>query len=184
MNFRWTILIALAAADLFATSAHAALRWTPSGPGGGGALASPSVSATGSTVIIGSDLGGAYRSTDGGISWTVIGAGNRLYSTHVDAVVDHPSLDGTVFLGTDNGVYRSTNCTPAGDCTFTLTRFENSAGKKVNRLVTALGIILVRPTQRPSTRQGLTAGAGGARIFGVRPIMEIPGKKWTRRDFR
>lgn len=130
------------------------------------------------------NLGGAYRSTDGGISWTVIGAGNRLYSTHVDAVVDHPSLDGTVFLGTDNGVYRSTNCTPAGDCTFTLTRFENSAGKKVNRLVTALGIILVRPTQRPSTRQGLTAGAGGARIFGVRPIMEIPGKKWTRRDFR
>jgi len=114
-------LILLAVVQLCG-SAHAGLSWQPSGPGGGGALASPSVSVGGS-VIIGSDLAGAYRSTDGGVSWSAIGVVTGLLSTRVDAVVHHPSIDGTVFLGTDNGIYRSTNCatSPAGACTFTRT---------------------------------------------------------------
>ena len=96
-------------------------------------MASPSVSVGGS-VVVGSDLGGAYRSTDAGVTWSAIGVNKGLNSTHVDAVVHHPSLDGTVFLGTDNGIYRSTNCTtsPVGACTFT--------HAPLSRLITALGI--------------------------------------------
>lgn len=132
MKIRRAALILLATILLPGT-ADAELSWRSSGPGGGGALASPSVSVGGS-VIIGSDLAGAYRSTDGGASWSALSVNNGLHSTHIDAVVHHPSMDGTVFLGADNGIYRSTNCTtsPAGACTFTHT--------PLSALVTALGI--------------------------------------------
>ena len=95
-------------------------------------------------MIIGSDLAGAYRNSiiNGEYVWSPIGVANGLRSTHVDAVVHHPSLDGTVFLGTDNGIYRSTDCEkttvagdvvfPGGPCTFTHT--------PLSALVTALGI--------------------------------------------
>ena len=95
-------------------------------------------------MIIGSDLAGAYRNSiiNGEQVWSPIGVANGLRSTHVDAVVHHPSLDGTVFLGTDNGIYRSTDCEkttvagevvfPGGPCTFTHT--------PLSALVTALGI--------------------------------------------
>lgn len=123
----------LLATVLLPGTGRAVLSWKSSGPGGGGAFASPSVSAGGS-VIVGSDLAGAYRSTNGGVSWSVIGINKGLHSTHVDAVVHHPSIDGTVFLGADNGIYRSTNCdtSPVGACTFSRT--------PLSALVTALGI--------------------------------------------
>lgn len=114
------VLCVLAYCLAFSQSASSAtLRWAASGPGGGGALASAAQSVNGS-VIVGSDLGGAYRSVNGGASWSVIGRRKGVTSTHVDAVVFHPSLDGTVFLGTGSGVFRSTNCetAPAGVCTF------------------------------------------------------------------
>ncbi len=103
-----------------APSALATLSWESSGPGGGGALASPSMSKKGS-IIIGSDLGGAYRSTNGGALWSAIGLNHGLLSTHVDATAFHPTIDGIVFLGTGNGIYKSKNCdtSPAGPCNFT-----------------------------------------------------------------
>jgi len=143
MKIGRTALVLLATVLLPGTG-HAQLSWASSGPGGGGAFASPSVGAGGS-VIIGSDLAGAYRASIfyGEYVWSPIGVANGLLSTHVDAVVHHPSLDGTVFLGTDNGIYRSTDCEaglaasdfimPPGPCTFTHT--------PLSALVTALGIV-------------------------------------------
>ncbi len=105
-----------------APSALATLSWESSGPGGGGALASPSMSKKGS-IIVGADLGGAYRSTNGGALWSAIGTNHGLMSTHVDATAFHPTIDGILFLGTPNGIYKSTNCdtSPAGPCTFSRT---------------------------------------------------------------
>lgn len=138
MRLHRTILVVLAAALIPSLASAATLSWTSSGPGGGGAFASPSISVNGS-VIIGSDLGGAYHSTDGGASWSPIGVNDGLLSTHVDVVVHHPSIDGMVFLGTSNGVYRSTNCdtSPAGNCTFTQTLVPDTDPP---HLITALGI--------------------------------------------
>jgi hypothetical protein len=118
-------------------AAIAALSWSSSGPGGGGALASPSVSVNGS-VIVASDLGGVYRSTDGGANWSAIGNNKGLQSTHVDALAHHPTIDGTVFLGAEGGIYRSTNCdTSAGACTFTKPALP---GATSSTLVTAFGV--------------------------------------------
>jgi hypothetical protein len=132
--------LSLAALLAMSTTANAVLSWTSTGPGGGGAMESPSVSALGKangattgSVIVASDLGGVYRSTDLGATWSAIGNNKGLLDTHVDSVVHHPSIDGTVFLGADDGVYVSTNCatSPVGACTFT---------NKVSGFVTSIGI--------------------------------------------
>ena len=119
---------------LFAPSAVSAatLSWSGSSPGGGGAFASPA-SSVGGSLVIASDLSGVYRSTNGGASWTGLGPNSGILDTHVDAVAFHPTIDGTLFLGGDNGIYKSVNCgtSPVGDCTFTRTPLA--------ALVTAIG---------------------------------------------
>jgi hypothetical protein len=134
-------LIAAAVAGLSLISApelaQAALQWTSSGPGGGGAFAGAAVSSGGTNVFVPSDLGGIYWSTNSGVSWTAIGKSNGLDTTHVDAVALHPSIDGTVFVGAQAGIYRSVNCTivPAGICTFSKLNLPSS---NPNTLVTAV----------------------------------------------
>jgi hypothetical protein len=83
-------------------------NWQRTNPGGGGAFSTVGASASG-IIIAGSDLSGAYRSTDGGLNWDVIGANKGLTETHVSSV-GFDRVDGNIlYIGTENGIFRSNN---------------------------------------------------------------------------
>ncbi len=98
------LAIAAMAPLILATSSHAvtAPAWTASNAGGGGALNSPVVSASGAWAV-GSDLSGSYVSTTKGGAWSAIGSAVGLPQTHVSAQAFH--ADGRLFLGTDDGLF-------------------------------------------------------------------------------
>ncbi len=83
-------------------------NWENTNPGGGGAFSTIGAGPTG-TVLAGSDLSGAYLSNDGGSSWTVIGANQGLTNTHVSGIGFHPTNGNIFFIGTEDGIYRSTD---------------------------------------------------------------------------
>ena len=83
-------------------------NWQRTNPGGGGAYSTIGASASG-IIIAGSDLSGAYRSTDNGQSWDVIGADKGLTETHVSGVGFHPTNGDILYIGTENGIFRSKN---------------------------------------------------------------------------
>lgn len=76
--------------------------WRPANPGGGGAFNSPVVTSEGYWAV-GSDLGGVYLSTNGGGSWSAIGAAQGLAVTHIASLAAHPA--GKLLVGTDGGLY-------------------------------------------------------------------------------
>jgi len=83
-------------------------NWQRTNPGGGGAYSTVGASTSG-IIIAGSDLSGAYRSADGGQNWDVIGANKGLTETHVSGM-GFDRVDGNIFyIGTENGIFRSTN---------------------------------------------------------------------------
>ena len=83
-------------------------NWTRTNPGGGGAYSTIGASASG-IIIAGSDLSGAYRSKNGGETWDIIGASNGLTETHVSGIGFH-RIDGNIlYIGTENGIFRSEN---------------------------------------------------------------------------
>ena len=82
--------------------------WARSNPGGGGAFTTIKAGPTG-IVIAGSDLSGAYRSLDGGTSWDVIGSFRGLTATHVSGIGFDPEDENYIYLGTTDGIYRSTD---------------------------------------------------------------------------
>ena len=85
------------------------ITWSSIGPGGGGKL--PSLAyAPPNTIYVGCDVGGVFRSTDGGESFSIINNGLQNYV--VLAIAVHPEIPTTVFLGTAGGIYRSLD---AGD---------------------------------------------------------------------
>ena len=83
-------------------------NWTRTNPGGGGAYSTIGAGITG-TVIAGSDLSGAYRSQDGGTTWDVIGASKGLSETHISGVGFDRADGDILYIGTENGIFRSTN---------------------------------------------------------------------------
>jgi hypothetical protein len=80
--------------------------WTNINPGGGGAFTAIGAGPTG-TIICASDLSGACRSRDRGLTWDVIGADRGLKRTHVSAVGFDPLDAQIIHLGTEVGIYRS-----------------------------------------------------------------------------
>ncbi len=83
-------------------------NWQRTNPGGGGAYSTVGASISG-IIIAGSDLSGAYISTDGGQNWDVIGVNKGLTETHVSGV-GFDRIDGNIlYIGTENGIFRSTN---------------------------------------------------------------------------
>lgn len=103
--------VAYAAAGLLLCSAAGAQTghvWTRTNPGGGGAFSTVKAGPSG-VAIAGSDLSGAYCSRDRGLTWDVIGASRGLLNTHVSGVGFSPSDPNVIFLGTTNGIYRSTD---------------------------------------------------------------------------
>lgn len=83
------------------TSSAAEDAWATVGPGGGGAFNSPCL--TDDAWVVGTDLGGLYRSTDDGRTWSQIGAQAGLTQTHVSATAC--LADGRVVIGTEAGIY-------------------------------------------------------------------------------
>ena len=81
--------------------------WTNVNPGGGGAFTCAAAGPTG-TIVIGSDIAGAYRSTDRGTTWTNIGYLNGgLRQSYVSAIAFDPAAAGIFYLAGEGGLYRS-----------------------------------------------------------------------------
>ena len=69
---------------LIDSRAHAG-PWVGASPGAGGAFTAIGAGPSG-IILCGSDLGGAYRSLDRGLSWEAIGPSRGLNAVHVSAV--------------------------------------------------------------------------------------------------
>jgi len=82
--------------------------WTRTNPGGGGTLAMAGATANG-TLLVASDLSGVYRSTDDGDHWNALGANNGLIASHTSALGFHTADGNTFFVGTGDGLYKTTN---------------------------------------------------------------------------
>ena len=83
---------------------EAQISWSSIGPGGGGWLTSLAF-APPNTIYVGNDVGGVFRSLDGGISFEIINNGLQNYVVHTIAV--HPETPSTIYLGTSGGLYIS-----------------------------------------------------------------------------
>lgn len=80
--------------------------WQRTNPGGGGAFNTIGAGPTG-IILAASDLSGAYRSRDGGQHWDAIGASWGLTSTHVSGLGFDPLNPAILYLGTEEGIFRS-----------------------------------------------------------------------------
>ena len=86
--------------------ASAGPEWRNIGPGGGGWIQSICASPhSADGLFVGCDVGGFYRSADGGRSYVALNSGLRDY--WVECIVCHPSEPDTLYLGCESGVYRS-----------------------------------------------------------------------------
>lgn len=83
-------------------------NWTRINPGGGGSFEAAGIGPTG-TILVASDLSGAYRSVNGGVSWQPIGSTQGLTTTHISAVGFHPTDGNIAYLGSESGIFRSTD---------------------------------------------------------------------------
>ncbi len=80
--------------------------WINVNPGAGGAFTAIGAGPTG-VIVAGSDLAGAYRSLDHGASWDVIGSVRGLAHTHVNSVGFDPADARILYIGAEDGLYRS-----------------------------------------------------------------------------
>ncbi len=82
--------------------------WRNLGPGGGGWIqaicASPQRDGE---LLVGCDVGGFYRSTDGGESYTICNTG--LQDCFVECIVPDPLDPNVIYVGCESGVYKSAN---------------------------------------------------------------------------
>lgn len=83
---------------------EAQISWSSIGPGGGGRLTSLAF-APPNTIYVGNDVGGVFRSLDGGKSFEIINNGLQNYVVLTIAV--HPDYPSTIYLGTAGGLYVS-----------------------------------------------------------------------------
>ena len=81
-------------------------NWLRTNPGGGGAYSTVGASASG-IIIAGSDLSGAYKSANDGQTWDVVGASKGLTETHISGVGFHRTDGDIIYIGTENGIFRS-----------------------------------------------------------------------------
>lgn len=82
--------------------------WTRVGPDTGLVAVLAAAPSSPSTLYAGLDVGGVFRSQDGGATWSFAGTGLNLDSTIVSLVVDARRPD-TLWVATRQGIYRSVN---------------------------------------------------------------------------
>jgi len=84
------------------------LTWTNIGPGGGGWLSAITVvNDQANTVYVGCDVGGIYKSTDNGRTWTIRNMGLSDY--YVQDIAYDPHHSDTLYVATRGGVFKSTD---------------------------------------------------------------------------
>ena len=101
---RRVVLAALAL--LISRPAAAVDRWTRVGPEAGAVRTLAAAPSRPATVYAGLDLGGVFRSPDGGATWSFAGAGIDLHAAIAALAVDARRPD-TLWAGTSQGIYRS-----------------------------------------------------------------------------
>jgi photosystem II stability/assembly factor-like uncharacterized protein len=99
------LIILLISNLTFAQSEH---NWERTNPGGGGAFGTIGAGPTG-IIVAGSDLSGPYISSNRGQSWTAIGSAHGLTTTHISGIGFHPTNGNIFYLGTEEGIFRSTD---------------------------------------------------------------------------
>ncbi len=124
-NSLWMAMVPVCA---FALPAFTQPTWTRTSPGGGGAFLTADVAADG-TVLIGSDLSGAYRRAGAG-NWTRLGARDGLQATSVEVVRWKPRQSLIALAGTRNGLFR----TPSGDPAVPWTKVTEFGNEDVTAL--------------------------------------------------
>ena len=83
-----------------------AVAWKNVGPGGGGWIQSMLASRhSDDTFFVGCDVGGFYRSDDGGKSYAIHNAGLEDY--FIECLAEHPANPKIVYAGLKGGVYKS-----------------------------------------------------------------------------
>lgn len=98
----WTLVALLTQA----ADAVAQVQWQSLGPGGGGWLTVMTIDPNNSQIIyLGCDVGGVYRSGNGGQTWTIKNQGLAHYS--IDDILIDSTQPARIFLATNGGVYRS-----------------------------------------------------------------------------
>ena len=94
--------------SLLRSTASPAPAWHNLGPGGGGWITSICASPHDlNGLFAGCDIGGFYRSTDGGKSYQICNTGLRGYCP--ERIVPHPRDPNVIYLGGQSGVHKSTN---------------------------------------------------------------------------
>jgi hypothetical protein len=89
-------------------SAPAAPVWRNLGPGGGGWIECICASEQrDGELLLSCDVGGFYRSTDGGQSYTITNTGLRDYC--VECIVPDPLDPNVIYVGGESGVHKSTD---------------------------------------------------------------------------
>ena len=83
-------------------------KWLRTNIGGGGAMNHAAAGPTG-TIVVATDLGGAYIKRRSDQQWQIIGPEHGMKSTHVVSVAFHPTNPDIIFLATDGGIYRSSD---------------------------------------------------------------------------
>jgi len=97
---------AISAAD--PVSANSLSTWRNLGPGGGGWIQSICASPHDEEeLFVGCDVGGFYRSTDGGAGYTISNRGLR--DDFVECIVPDPLDPDVIYLGCQSGVHKSTD---------------------------------------------------------------------------
>jgi len=82
--------------------------WKNIGPGGGGWFQTIAISPhAANQMFVGGDVGGLYKSTDGGATYRISNTGLQDY--WVERVVFHPTDPNLIYLGCQSGPYRSTD---------------------------------------------------------------------------
>ncbi len=82
-------------------------RWTNLGPGGGGWYRTVAISPHDGTCLVGGDVGGVYRSSDGCQSWRIVNTG--ISNTYINTFAFNPCDPNVVFAGSNGGVLKSTD---------------------------------------------------------------------------
>src|SRR5438445_1878882 len=111
------------ALTLAGTRTAQAGQWKPLGPYGGTIEALAIDPVTPSTLYVGTQFGGLFKSTNGGASWTAIGIG--VFGRDVEAVAINPVTPTTLYAGTGLGLFMSTD----GGANWRLTKLNDSTDR-------------------------------------------------------
>lgn len=151
--------------------------WRNVGPGGGGSVtALLSSSWDRDLIYAGSDVGGFFRSKDGGRCWSVSNDG--LVDRFVTAIAESPRQRGLVLLGVRGGIYRSEDgggtwqrmtvglpARKSGSYSLDISRFAWSGGGR--RLFAAVGHVADATSGRGAVYVSEDAGVSWSNIVAV-----------------